>query len=197
MITKCVSRQELMKLWTWQGKGFSLTKGILDSRKYSAFYKDNSEAFEKLWRKLGTCQIVWCYHTKEEATFKNLKNDYKGKVLWELDVPEKHILKRGNICSVAWHWILTRNKGADNICDIPQMFKKWFRIAKTKRRECEKGFHDGWKNKTTEELWDALFLDDIVRDCSQLLVPYPVEDTWTDDDKCELWENVTFIPKTY
>lgn len=23
MLTKCIGRQELMKLWTWQGKGFS------------------------------------------------------------------------------------------------------------------------------------------------------------------------------
>ncbi len=181
MITKCVGRQELMKLWTWQGKSFSLTKGTLDSRNYSTWYKRNPKAFEKLWRRLGTCQIIWCYQTKEKATFQFLKNGYKGKVLWELDVPGKHILKRGNICSVAWSWIMNPGR-----CPPP------FKLD----RDAEKDFHCFWENKKEEELWEALFLNGIVRDCSQLLIRYPVEKDWIDYDKCEFWENVKFIDCT-
>jgi len=178
MFTKCIGRQELMKLWTWQGKDFSLTKGTLDSRKYSAFYKQYPEAFEELWRELRTYQIIWCYPTKEQATFENLKKGYKGKVLWELDVPEKHILKHGNICSVAWNWIL-------DPCRCIPPFKS--------DRGTLEDFHCFWENKTKKELWKLLFLDGIVRDCSQLLIRYPVESFWI--DKSELWENVRFIPR--
>ena len=167
-----------MKLWTWQGKDFSLTNGNLDSRKYSAYYKRYPEAFEEFWRRLGTCQIIWCYQTKEQATFNCLKKGYKGNVLWELDVPDKHILKHGNICSVAWSWILNRCK-----CKPP------FKMDK----DLSQSFECFWESKTESELWKLLFLDDIVRVCSQLLIRYPVKKSWIIDG-CELWENVRFIP---
>jgi len=177
-----------MQLWTWQKKGFSLSdpKGQVESPTHSDYYEEHKEIFERLWEILGTSQLLWCFVEKEEAMSKASELEYKGKVLWELDVPAKHICH--NVCSIAWHWILHGCR-----CHLPVKLRRcWKEKFPNRFRELENKFHHFFGRKTREELWEALVLDGIVTDCTTPLICYPVREAWIKGNTP--WENVKFRP---
>jgi hypothetical protein len=166
---------KLVKLWTWQKKGFSLIDSVkpIDSQTHSDYYSEHKEEFEELWNRLGTTQFIWCYTEKEDVFSQASKLEYKDHTLWELDVPVESIFK--NTCSIAWSWIL---KGCR--CQPPSKLRDtWRRKYPNNSRQMEEDWHCFWKKKTIEELWDALFLSNIIiTPCSTLLVRYPLEQQW-------------------
>ena len=153
-----------MKLWTWQNKKLALTEGRYESRKYSAYYFQNPEAYERLWGELETDQFLWCFIKEEEA--KNNKSQNKGNRLHELDVPSNGRIDNGNIDSYVWHCILF------NAPPTPS-----YEIGRhnDKRRE----YLDYWNEKIeNNDLWGDLYLKEIKPNRSQLLIPYPVRKCW-------------------
>ena len=86
-----------MLLWTWQRKGFSITDGDVqvDSRTYSDYLSgdyssaDFKQAYEDLWRILGTDQFHWYYTREKDARKPSDIN--QGKMLWTVKAPEEDI----------------------------------------------------------------------------------------------------------
>ncbi len=171
---------DLLPLWSWQTPDFSLIRGTVDhgrsifKKEHSGFEKSCKELSERL--EIDDDQFIWCFTYPKEQ--------WQGRERWELEVPKHRVL--AYTCNVAWHWILAHNGNDDVPCNIPLKFERiWFKIANTKRNECKKKFTDDWRKKTTEQLWnvlflddDALFLDKVYGDCTDVLLRHPVEDKW-------------------
>ena len=158
-------------LWSWQTRGFSITEGIVDHSlsEFNQTHYGYRKSCKELVERLGTNQFIWCY-TQDEETWKN-------RVKWELEVPKNRVLF---ICSITWHWILNRNAEQSIGCIPPE---KLFNLALQfnpglSRNEFQNRFHDAWRNKTTEELWDALFVDKVYGTCTHALLRYPVQERW-------------------
>ena len=144
---------DLLPLWSWQTPDFSLTEGTVDHR-LSIFKKEHS-GFEKSCKELSEQlgidddQFIWCYTYPKEQ--------WQARERWELEVPKHRVL--AYTCNVAWHWILAHN-GNDYTNPVPP--ERLWHLArsldsppKINLSEFHKRFHKGWKNKTTEQLWDS------------------------------------------
>ena len=168
----------MLSLWSWQTPNFSLTGGTVDHR-LSEKEKTVSglpQSRKELSELLDTDQFIWCY------TYPN-KEQWPGRVRWELKVPKHRVLKY--TCNVAWHWILAHN-GNDYTNPVPP--KRLWHLARShvspplKWPEFCKIFNDGWKNKTVEELWKALFPYKVYGDCTDVLLLHPIEIGWAKND---------------
>jgi hypothetical protein len=186
-----------MQLWTWQKKCFSLSKGKIDSQKHSPYLNDPNipkserqrfqKVYAKLWEQLGTNQFLWCYTQEEAAKSEQSKLEYKGEVLWEIDMPENQIFRI--VCGVAWNWILTGKK-----CNASKKLRHvWWREAHSDHyvmQKLEQDFHDYWAAKSGQKLWDTLFLNKAIlsdktkllyksiEECITVLVQYPIKKSW-------------------
>ncbi len=49
---------------------------------------------------------------------------------------------------------------------------------KSLEKKYKQNFHDFWKDKSEEELWDALFLEKCVDGCTDILLCHPMDDSW-------------------
>ena len=177
-----------MLLWTWQNLKVSPTEGEYDSLKYSDYVNDPTihpsekqrfiNAYKKIWECLGhdknsVIKILWCYTNEQEA--KNARGCIinKSKVLWEMDVPVACVRY---ICNVAWHWILYGEGGAS--CTTPERFFQFYRaLTKRSNNQFNKDFNAKWRTTSENVLWDILFLDDIIEDCTTAIVIHPVKKT--------------------
>ncbi len=70
-----------MQLWTWQNQAFDLAdrKHRVESLAHSVYITDSrldnhgydrrrhQRAYEKIFERLGTDQLVWCFHRYEDA----------------------------------------------------------------------------------------------------------------------------------
>lgn len=170
---------DLLLLWSWQTPNFSLTGGTVDHRlsifkkEHSGFEKSCKELCERL--EIDDDQFIWCYTYPKEQ--------WQGRERWELEVPKHRVL--AYTCNVAWHWILAHNGNDYTKCPPP---KRLWHLARShaspslKWLEFCKRFNDGWRKKTTEQLWDALFLDKVYGDCTDVLLRHPVEKGWVKND---------------
>jgi hypothetical protein len=164
-----------MQLWTWQKPEFDITdpNTPVESKKYSEYLNcDSRKKYEKLWSILGTDQFHWYYADKKEATDSCSLLEYKGKVLWELDVPEDQIFKR--MCCMTWHWILNNSNASP-----PKIFEHflnmyWWPNRTTFEKDCNKH----WRDMSSKQLWDCLFYDCGDKQCYQVLVRHPVDVSW-------------------
>jgi hypothetical protein len=158
-------------LWTWQIRGFPLTEGKVDHRlsEFDKTHNGYKKSCEQLAERLGTDQFIWCFTHDEDI--------WKDRVKWELKVPKKYVLL---FCSITWHWILNRNAGSSIECVPPEkIFDLCYQIDNhLTRDEFVNKFHDGWRNKTIEELWDVLFVDKVQDACTHALLPYPIQEDW-------------------
>jgi hypothetical protein len=160
----------LMKLWTWQKKGFSLNDPSqkINSKSYSMYYEQYKDKFEKIWKSLGTDQFIWCYINPDDAISDASAHEYKNHTLWELDAPETEIFH--NICSIAWSRVLSNCR----CCPPIELRSAWQRADLSKSVEIENEFHQFGDNKNEDELWEMLFvIDGIVTHCSTPLIKYP------------------------
>jgi hypothetical protein len=164
-----IEENNKLLLWSWQTRGFSLTEGKVDHSlsKFNRTHNGYRKSCKELVERLGTDQFIWCY-TQEEKPWDN-------RVKWELEVPKNRVRL---ICSITWHWILNRNADESRGCVIPE---KFFNLSHQvnpcfSRAEFQNRFHDGWRNKTTEELWDSLFVDKVQGSCTHALLRYPVKE---------------------
>ncbi len=166
-------------LWSWQEPDFSLTEGAVDHRR-SEYYKTVAgvpKSYKELSKRLGTDQFIWCYTRQDEY------NPRLGctRVEWQLKVPEDRVLRK--VCSVVWHCIVWCNGGERGLVGTPpKKFERlWRGIAGRyglKFDNFNKEFYRFWYAKTDEELWDALFLDKVDGECTDVLLRHPVEDKW-------------------
>jgi len=168
---------DLLPLWSWQTPDFSLIKGTVDH--WQSIFKKECSGFEKsckeLFERLGTDQFIWCYTYPIEQ--------WQDRERWELKVPKDRVLTY--TCNVAWHWILAHNGNNYTKCCPPE---RLWHLARShaspplKWPEFYKKFNDGWRKKTTEQLWDALFVDKVYGDCTDVLLRHPVEKGWVKND---------------
>lgn len=183
----------MIRLWTWQNPDFKPTDVNVpyDPRKHSRYYNDPTlpkakEAYEEIWKRLGSCQVIWFYTRKENAvSFAN--REYAGNVLWRLDVPEEYIRKKGKkICSVAWHWLLSEGN-----CFPPEVFDKYYSQVKKlsgeyhlhySRNQFVKDVNSYWRETPWCQLWDVLFTDCVAEECWQIILQHPVDGTWIKEE---------------
>lgn len=172
-----------MRLWTMQTPDIDL-RDIhykIDHRKSP--FVDHFPKYHQLCKilseqlKLGTDQYIWCL-TEDEKT-------WDGREKWELDVPQEFVRL---ICSITWHWILTRSNEDCSECTPPErIFHLCWQLNINLRRKPNPGFnrdsfrrqfHSGWRDKNVEELWDMLSVTEIGPKCAQALVLLPVAKDW-------------------
>ncbi len=106
-----------MKLWTWQGRGFSLLDDRVDwekSKYFTTTVPGARAAYLKLKKRLGTDQYTWC-HTKRPPE-SLIKLEYRDRLEWILDVPCAAIMQFVNVH--AWEAILWDTRlSTGNPCD--------------------------------------------------------------------------------
>ena len=95
-------------------------------------------------------------------------------MLWEVNVPVGEVVFK-KVCSIAWNRLLNQSA-------IPiQLTCDWKRLSKfniSLIEKWEQNFHDFGKGNSEEELWDALFLEKCVVGCTDILLCYPLDDSW-------------------
>ncbi len=175
----------MQSLWSWQTPDFYLTKGRVD-HKLSHYYKCTPgvpESYKQLSKQLikrfklepeRADQLVWCY-TEPEMENGNTK------VEWQLKVPEDRVIAK--VCSTAWHCIVCCNGGDRGRVGTPpdKFINVWRKVASDSGLKLDglnREFYNFWYNKTNEELWDALFLDKVCGECTNVLLRHPVEGKW-------------------
>lgn len=175
-----------MRLWTCQNKEVELTGGNFNSRKYSSYYNDPSfpkakPAYEKLWDKLGTERVLWCFTKEKDAVDQANTAEVQDQVLWELNVPENFPEDKLKIvCSITWHWIIRGGKCVPNDLRLKLKRQAYDNKLKFNEDELEKQFNSHWENKSPDQLWEMLFIDKIAEwGCSTVLLQHPVDNSWT------------------
>ena len=167
--------ESCFELWTWQGPDFSLTTGTVDHRK-SCYYDDPSfpdvaPAYHKLWRRLGTTQIIWCYPRHGEH------HHISGisEVEWELEVPESEIL------AVIHPYVWNRITGTGRT--FPECLHGRWRLDSIQHRPNREQYvrdreveyeaaiaRGGW--------WTNLFLPRESASGGDVLLRHPLEEAW-------------------
>ena len=154
-------------LWSWQTVGIEITELTVDHEKSP--WVDNFPKYPELCEMLSelieTNQFIWCFTQKVKR--------FEDREKWELSVPKNRVRL---FCSITWNWILSRSNGKTCNCQIPD--RLWDLSPQLGHAEFQKGFHDAWKNKTNEELWDMLLVDEIGDACTEALVLCPIEKEW-------------------
>ncbi len=182
-----------MRLWTWQKKGFSLTRGKVEGLKHSDYLNGPCmpecekarfrEAYKKLRERLGTDQFLWFFTNEEEAKNNPSKLGYEGKVLWEIDVPENEVSKLVWICPKAWRWIIYREDGwpskkFDHLYAVLNDFYLSRMEKSYSRDQFCKEYSNYWQELSDDKLWEAVFYNCGIRECQNTLVYHPVEKGW-------------------
>lgn len=173
-----------MQLWTWQNKAFNLSDPTqrvrpLDCSVYithpdlDSDGKDkHKKASEKVFARVGTDQLIWCFHRYEDAVSNASIVEFEtlGRVLWEIDVPCEKIRWH---CHAAWTCLRTGKP------DLPDRIRQIYKELKYFRADCAKRFEDDftahWRDKNDDELLDLLFLNRLVTGCSGAIVFHPVD----------------------
>jgi len=174
----------VMHLWTWQKKGFDLTdkNRRVESLKNSFFLKSAEDpehfkqVYTKLYETLETSQFHWYFTEESEAKSQTSHLQWFDRdcMVWEVKVPVGEVVFK-TVCSIAWNRLLNKSVIPIRLtCD-------WKRLSKSYKSLVEKweqNFHDFWKGKSEEELWDALFLEKCVDGCTDILLRHPLDDSW-------------------
>jgi len=172
-----------MRLWTWQNPKFSLTdkQQEVKSIEYSIYLNHecipekernrHKAAYQKVWERLGTNQILWCF-TQYEVAIDNVsveEFEKMGCLLWEIDAPEDKIIK---YCNTAWECLRAGkaiiHKRFNDSCKNLEIFDP------NKRNKIVKDFKY-WKDKNEQQLLNAMFLEKFINGCSDAIVFHPVE----------------------
>jgi len=174
-----------MQLWTWQSKGFDLADQAQKVRSLgSSVYtmhpqlnpgmKDKHRgAYEKLFQRLGTDQLIWCFHRYEDATNHRSIDEFEillGHVLWEIDVPCEKITW---YCDAAWACLRTGQPGLPRAMNQIYEELKYLRPDLAKRLEAD--FMAYWRDKNDEEVLDLLFVNRLGDGCPEAMVFHPLD----------------------
>lgn len=173
-----------MRLWTWQNKAFNLAdRGErvrpLEFSVYTTHPQRDTgaknrhrEAYEKLFERLGTDQLIWCFHQYEDAVSSASIAEFEtlGHVLWEIDVPCEKIQW---YCDAAWTCLLTGEPGLPVWMNQIHEELKYLRPEYAKRLEDD--FMACWRGKNDDELLDLLFLNRFGNGCPEAIVFHPVD----------------------
>lgn len=163
-----------MKLWTWQGPGFSLTEGYVDIRQSE--YANNEPiiaVYKDLASRIGTDQIIWCL-TKRDAPFLD-------RVEWVLDVPCDEIVKF--VDNIVWNRMLgKRPRPPKRIRDeiTNEAFSKFPQDSDARRRLEQELEDQFWSQPPPEgtSWWDHLFVAPAASEDVCALVRHPLKPEW-------------------
>lgn len=163
-----------MQLWTWQSKAFDLADRAQKVRSLgSSVYtthpqldpgmKDrHREAYEKLFERLGTGQLIWCFHEYQDAVGSASIAEFEtlGRVLWEIDVPYEKIKW---YCDAAWACLRTGKPGLP--IRMNQIHEELKHLRPNHAERLEDDFMAYWRDKNDGELVDLLFLNQLGNGC--------------------------------
>ncbi len=172
-----------MRLWTCQNRALDITDqgSCVDSARHSVHLnsllidcQERRNAYERLWRVLGTSQILWCFTDEGDAKRypEHVRGDYD---LWELNIDQAR--RHWRVCPMTWHWIL------DQVTTLPPSRFDWMlpfleeRISDYSRETFWEDFNLPWKQQTLDRRWEMLFYEkkDIVPGCTHVILPHPVD----------------------
>jgi hypothetical protein len=176
-----------MRLWTWQKEEFDISDKYTPVKifKYSDYIhkarsEEESQLFKRqyaeLIKRLKTSQFHWYFADENDAKRESSHLQWfnQGCVLWEVEVPVGEVLKM--VCSIAWNCLLELP-----ILPPKRLFDDWPRLPEYnegQEKNWQKDFHNFWKNKSRNELWDLLFLNTYVDGCTDILLDHPLESNW-------------------
>lgn len=211
---------QIVKLWTWQKDGFDITNASIpvDSKNNSRYWNVPIEetrahfhrVYAKLWEKLETDQFHWYYCDENDAKSELSSEEYgTNAFLWELEIPEEKIWKIA--CSAAWESLRGCTLHAPRFFSLSWQHKLMKEdskgLSEGKLDEFQSNFVNFWKRKNESELWDSLFLKEIVPFCSQVLLEHPVDSRFVNrnpltegkwwsliKDKCPVDKNIQPLP---
>jgi hypothetical protein len=167
-----------MKLWTWHSSDFSLTQGLVDHARSSFFQTvlGVPSAYQELWLRLGTCQIIWCYTNREERHKTGVP-----QCEWALEVPDDRILRI--VDGIVWNHII----GAKN-CPGPSIDENEWKAEAHRLHPHDKDLRESfcanrrkayWNQPPPPEgWWSRLFVSDISGECRWALIRHPVPTAW-------------------
>ena len=87
-----------MKLWTWQADETAPNISRVDPRRPGSYYDKCHQfrpAFEELWKKLKTDQLVWCYGDEEEA--KSPLHHNQGGIYDKNGIPDDRLSTQNSV----------------------------------------------------------------------------------------------------
>jgi len=163
-----------MRLWSYHAKEFLLTEGRGDpSRSDSA--KRYPAAYQELWRRVGTDQLVWCCPSNARREI------WGGRIEWELEVPPERFLKIVN----DWVWAGIPGEPARG-CWVPVDLRFQMQTEAMQRFPDSPGDQARWYEGEVEKLlrppgqcpWDALFVTDVDAASTSVLLRHPIDPCW-------------------
>jgi len=179
-----------MHLWTFQGKGWDITDSKKKNDPYKGIFYQNVPDYilslEKLCDKIQVekFQLVWCITNCKEVQ----PEDWPQHKLWELDVPDSEILKTNHhkrdwILKVSFWNIIIRgsskyleDKWKNEALEEMGSPSRYQEIYESKQNKF-------YENHPTNKLWEALFLDRITKEDSNVILRFPVDQSWVVSDK--------------
>ena len=196
--------QHFMLLWTWQRKGFSITDGgvQVDSRRYSDYLSGDyssagfKQAYEDLWRILGTDQFHWYYTLEKDARKPSDIN--QGKMLWTVKAPEEGILCR--VCDCAWTTLAGEplRMPPDWLGRAYGLLKEFNDKAGAKpylKDKYARDFMAGWSEMNREDLLGRLLVRCAHVDCIQVLLRHPIPKEWIAREPEEYFQVISSLPR--
>jgi len=183
-----------MRLWTWQSKDFSLFEKSqkVESIKHSFYVnkypnlnirEKHREAYEKMFQKLDTNQLIWCFTNYIESIEKASIEEFekiRHCLLWEIDIPDNEIIW---YCNAAWNTLRTGKPAMPE--GIWEIFHSSEYLFPEEAKRYENEFNIFWSGNAIEDLLNLVFLKKPVFDlglpnarstgCSGALVIHPVD----------------------
>lgn len=150
-----------MRLFTWHDPGFDLTSTKVDSGRQCDFLK---EAYDWLFKIIGTHDVIWCWSDVD----RQFNCHAEEVVLWELEVPEEHIIRKIN--STVWTYVV----GGWNY--LPDELGWWYDLP-TEEFDAKQM---QWQKENPWRGWDKLFefkSEDEEKD-AEYLISSPVKKEW-------------------
>jgi hypothetical protein len=160
-----------MRLWSYHAEDVSLTEGRVDPSR-SEFARQFRAAYEELWRRVRTDQLVWCFVARDP---------WAGRVEWELEVPRERFLRIVN----NWVWAGIRGEHAGEIM-LPDHWRFQMQTEALRRFPDSPGDQARWYDGEAEKLlrppgqcpWDALFVTDVDPASTSVLLDHPIDARW-------------------
>ena len=157
-----------MRLWSYQSPEFSLVEGRVEPEKSESVRKYR-RAYEGLWAKVGTDQLVWCCTSSDDW------QPEPGCCEWILEVPERCIFRivdemlwagiRGETCWPASVRSRLQDEAYAKYAD-PDRADEWV------------GEQIALLVNPLGDPWDSLFLSDPRDPRASVVLLHPVERDW-------------------
>jgi len=122
-------------------------------------------------------QLVWCFTNYKEVR----PEEWPKHKLWKLDVPDSEILKTNHhkrawiLKSGFWNIII---KGSSEYLENKWKYEAFMESPSRYQEIYEYQKNQFYKNHPINKLWEELFLYQITKEDSDVILRFPVDQSW-------------------